>query len=144
MIDIYGIPNCGSVKKALQWARENGVDFVFHNFKTEAPSVELIDKWMDEIGAARLLNRSSQTWKSLDPSVRTAAAENPAAIKQLLATSPLLIKRPVIVCGCICTSGERCFYEFDIFRIVSNQLIELHNSDFGFCLLRRSRHLRIV
>jgi len=81
----------------LQWARENGVDFVFHNFKTEAPSVELIDKWMDEIGAARLLNRSSQTWKSLDPSVRTAAAENPAAIKQLLATSPLLIKRPVIV-----------------------------------------------
>ena len=28
MIDIYGIPNCGSVKKALQWARENGVDFV--------------------------------------------------------------------------------------------------------------------
>ena len=95
MIDIYGIPNCGSVKKALQWARENGV--VFHNFKTEAPSVELIDKWMDEIGAARLLNRSSQTWKSLDPSVRTAAAENPAAIKQLLATSPLLIKRPVIV-----------------------------------------------
>ena len=55
MIDIYGIPNCGSVKKALQWARENGVDFVFHNFKTEAPSVELIDKWMDEIGAARLL-----------------------------------------------------------------------------------------
>ena len=97
MIDIYGIPNCGSVKKALQWARENGVDFVFHNFKTEAPSVELIDKWMDEIGAARLLNRSSQTWKSLDPSVRTAAAENPAAIKQLLATSPLLIKRPVIV-----------------------------------------------
>ena len=43
MIDIYGIPNCGSVKKALQWARENGVDFVFHNFKTEAPSVELID-----------------------------------------------------------------------------------------------------
>ena len=97
MIDIYGIPNCGSVKKALQWARENGVDFVFHNFKTEAPSVELIDKWMDEVGAARLLNRSSQTWKSLDPSVRTAAAENPAAIKQLLATSPLLIKRPVIV-----------------------------------------------
>ena len=94
MIDIYGIPNCGSVKKALQWARDNGV---FHNFKTEAPSVELIDKWMTEIGAARLLNRSSQTWKLLDPSVRTAAAENPAAIKQLLAASPLLIKRPVIV-----------------------------------------------
>ena len=55
MIDIYGIPNCGSVKKALQWARENGVDFVFHNFKTEAPSVELIDKWMDEIGAVTLI-----------------------------------------------------------------------------------------
>ena len=56
MIDIYGIPNCGSVKRPCS-GRENGVDFVFHNFKTEAPSVELIDKWMDEIGAARLLNR---------------------------------------------------------------------------------------
>ena len=33
----------------------------------------------------------------MEISVRTAAAENPAAIKQLLATSPLLIKRPVIV-----------------------------------------------
>ena len=97
MIDIYGIPNCGSVKKALQWARENGVDFVFPHLQPAATSAELTDKWMEEIVAARLLSRSSQTWKSLDPSVRTAAAENPAAIKQLLATSPLLIKRPVIV-----------------------------------------------
>ena len=42
MIQIYGIPTCGSVKKAIAWAREAGVEFTFHNFRTEAPTDELL------------------------------------------------------------------------------------------------------
>lgn len=36
MITIYGIPNCGSVKKAFAWFDEHKIPYLFHNFKKKA------------------------------------------------------------------------------------------------------------
>ena len=33
MLDIYGIPNCNTVKKAQDWLRANKIEFQFHDFK---------------------------------------------------------------------------------------------------------------
>jgi len=35
MIHIYGIPNCDTVKKSLDWLKKNKVEFTFHDFKKE-------------------------------------------------------------------------------------------------------------
>jgi arsenate reductase (glutaredoxin) len=32
-LQVYGIPNCGTCKKALQWLAENHVDYEFINTK---------------------------------------------------------------------------------------------------------------
>lgn len=97
MIEIYGIPTCGSVKKALAWARTEGVEFTFHNFRTEAPSEALLDGWLKFVPAEKLANTAGQTWRKLDADLRAATKENPAMLRTLMLSSPLLIKRPVIV-----------------------------------------------
>ena len=96
MIDIYGIPNCGSFKKALQWAREARVEFTAHNFKIEAPSADTVAKWTQTLGVKKIVNRSSSTWRTLDAEFR-AQAETTEGATALLASYPLLIKRPLIV-----------------------------------------------
>ena len=70
MIQIYGIPTCGSVKKAIVWAREAGVEFTFHNFRTEAPTDELLSGWLKDIPAAKLANTAGPTWRKIDPEIR--------------------------------------------------------------------------
>lgn len=35
MTDIYGIPNCDTVKKAIGWLKENKIPFTFHDYKKE-------------------------------------------------------------------------------------------------------------
>ncbi|KAB7652048.1 spx/MgsR family transcriptional regulator [Sutterella faecalis] len=97
MIQIYGIPTCGSVKKAIAWAREAGVEFTFHNFRTEAPTDELLSGWLKDIPAAKLANTAGPTWRKIDPEIREAAKASPEMLKTLMLSTPLLIKRPVIV-----------------------------------------------
>ena len=33
MIKIYGIKNCNSIKKTLNWFEENKIDYEFHDYK---------------------------------------------------------------------------------------------------------------
>ncbi|MDO5530608.1 Spx/MgsR family RNA polymerase-binding regulatory protein [Sutterella sp.] len=97
MIDIYGIPNCGSVKKALAWARDNGVEFTFHDFKKEPPTEALLEGWMKQIPANTLVNAAGPSWRKLDPEVREACKADAAAMKTQMLATPNIIKRPVIV-----------------------------------------------
>ena len=46
MITIYGIPNCGSVKKAFAWFDEHKIPYLFHNFKKEGIPESLLDTWL--------------------------------------------------------------------------------------------------
>ena len=43
---LYGIPNCNSVKKAIDWLNENKIDFIFplYNFSTRFFSTILKQK----------------------------------------------------------------------------------------------------
>ena len=40
MRHLYGIPNCSTVKKARAWLEARQIDYVFHDFKKEAPTAE--------------------------------------------------------------------------------------------------------
>ena len=39
---LYGIPNCDTVKKARDWLTDQGVDYVFHDFKKQGVPAELL------------------------------------------------------------------------------------------------------
>ena len=98
MTVLYGIPNCGTVKKARLWLQEHGIAYEFSDFKKQRPSENLIQAWLADIPLSVLLNRRGTTWRRLTPE-QQAAADDPAAAVALMAAEPSLIKRPVLEHG---------------------------------------------
>lgn len=94
MITLYGIKNCDTVARARQRLSEAGIDFRFHDFKTEGLDVALAQSWIDALGVETVVNRKGTTWRKLDEATRHGlTADNAAA---LLTAQPSLVKRPVI------------------------------------------------
>ena len=44
-ITIYGIKNCDTMKKARAWLEQHGVDYVFHDYKTEGIERARLEQW---------------------------------------------------------------------------------------------------
>jgi arsenate reductase (glutaredoxin) len=95
MVKIYGIPNCGSVKKAFSWLSTNGIKFQFHDFNIEPITIEKITAWLEVQPMEILLNKKSTAWKGLTLVAQKKTSKKEDAIKIMQATSNL-IKRPVI------------------------------------------------
>ncbi len=90
---LYGIPNCDSVKKALKFLREAGVDFEFVDFRQNPITPEKLCQWIDELGLETLVNKRSTTYRQLSD-------EQKGNITQaLILKNPTLIKRPVLETG---------------------------------------------
>lgn len=94
MITVYGISNCDSVKKARKWLQERGVEYIFHDFRKDGISVDMINKWLDQIEWQNCINKKSTTWKQLSD-VEKARIDEQKDIS-LLIDRPTLIKRPVL------------------------------------------------
>lgn len=94
MIDLYGIPNCDTMKKARKWLEQEGVEYRFHDFKKEGLSPERLQRWVDAVGWETLLNRRGMMWRRLDPAVK-ASIDRDSAIRVMLET-PSIVRRPVL------------------------------------------------
>lgn len=92
-INLYGLKNCDSCKKAIKALAAEGVDVDFTDIRADADLPALLPGWLKAVGAKALVNSRSTTWRGLDDSERERAETDPAA---LLAENPTLIKRPVI------------------------------------------------
>lgn len=97
MVLIYGIPNCGSVKKALAWAEANGVEHAFVDFRKNPIERSVLEGWAKTVGLEKLVNKRGTTWRKFPQAKRDALeADDVEMISELLRT-PALIKRPVMV-----------------------------------------------
>ncbi|HYK75436.1 MAG TPA: ArsC family reductase [Daejeonella sp.] len=92
---IYGIPNCNTVKKALDWLKANQIDFEFHDFKKLGISESKLKTWADELGWESLINKRGTTWKKLDLEVQHSIT-TPEAAFALMQDKTSVIKRPVL------------------------------------------------
>ena len=97
MNKIYGIKNCGSVKKALEWFVARDLPFEFHDFRKEGIDPVLLDEWIAKTSCDVLLNRKGLLWRKLDEARREAVRDNPEGMRALMLENPVIIKRPVIV-----------------------------------------------
>ncbi|KIA80526.1 arsenate reductase [Chromobacterium amazonense] len=95
MITLYGIPNCNTVKKARQWLADNGIDYVFHDFKKQGIDAARLQAWTAQVPLAKLVNRQGTTWRALPDDSKAAADETAGAIALML-DKPSVIKRPVL------------------------------------------------
>ena len=103
---VYGITNCNTVKKALDWLKANHVDYEFHDFKKLGVTPEKLKEWNDKAGYERFLNKQGLTWKQLDPEVKESVKTSTDAL-QLLQQKTSMIKRPVI------EDGDFLYFGFD-------------------------------
>jgi arsenate reductase (glutaredoxin) len=94
-IQLYGIPNCDTVKRARAWLQAQGADHVFVDFKKQPPQSAALQRWADAAGLDALLNRRGSTWRALDDAARLSAASVTGALA-LMRAQPSLVKRPVV------------------------------------------------
>ena len=98
MIDVYGLKNCDTCKKAIQWLGETGIQYVFHDVRAEALTVAQVATWVKELGSATLVNRRGTTWRKLSPDDQAKAGTADGARDVILA-NPSVMKRPVFDLG---------------------------------------------
>jgi Spx/MgsR family transcriptional regulator len=92
---VYGITNCNTVKKALDWFKANNIAYEFHDFKKLGVSTEKLNEWDEKAGYEKFMNKQGLTWKQLDPTVKESIKTKDDAL-QLLQQKNSMIKRPVI------------------------------------------------
>jgi arsenate reductase len=93
-IEVYGIPNCDTVKKARAWLDARGLVYTFHDYKKEGADPEKLAAWIDAAGLDKVLNRAGTTFRKL-PDADKAELDGPRAIA-LMVANPSTIKRPVV------------------------------------------------
>ncbi len=97
MYTLYGIKNCDTVKKALKWLDQNGIEYLFHDFRVDGlTQAQLIDL-TNRIDWSLLLNRSSTSWRQLSAEQQADLSLDKAIT--LMLSTPTLIKRPVLDTG---------------------------------------------
>lgn len=94
-MNIYGIKNCNTVKKALDWLNEHGVAYQFHDFKKEGVSEAKLKDWEKEKSWEELLNKRGTTWRLLSQEEQDNVTDAKTANK-LMQEKTSVIKRPVI------------------------------------------------
>ncbi|WP_373542303.1 Spx/MgsR family RNA polymerase-binding regulatory protein [Chamaesiphon sp.] len=94
LIQVYGIPTCGTCKKALQWLDGQQIAYEFINTKERPPSSEQIASWVKSLGYQPMRNTSGQSYRALDDAKDTwSDAEWITAFSD----DVMLLKRPIFV-----------------------------------------------
>jgi arsenate reductase len=88
MIEVYGLKNCDTCRKALKALP----DAVLRDVRADGVPDDVMAQAAAQFGA-RLLNTRSTTWRGLDADAR---AKPPL---ELIAAHPALMKRPLIKAG---------------------------------------------
>jgi Spx/MgsR family transcriptional regulator len=97
LIEIYGLRNCDTCRRARSWLEAQGIVHRFNDIRQAGLSREEIAKWAAEAGWERLLNRRGMTWRALPEDQKNDLDRDRAV--DLMAGNPALVKRPVWLVG---------------------------------------------
>jgi|SRR5690606_17434609 len=95
VLQVYGIKNCNTVKKALTWLDENNLAYTFHDYKKEPATLAQLEAWEKEISWESLVNKKGTTWRKLSAEEQAAVIDADSANNVLLNNNSM-IKRPLI------------------------------------------------
>ncbi len=98
MIQVYGIKNCDTMKKAFQWLDKHKVEYTFHDYKKSGIEAETLKLWMKKIPTDKLINTKGITWKKQSEEDK-ASITNPSKAIALMMQNTSMIKRPLVVIG---------------------------------------------
>ena len=92
-IELYGIPNCTTVKKARAWLEQHGIETTFHDYKKAPITIEKLAAWEAVLGWETLLKKTGTTWRTLPEELKTDLSRD--KVLRLLHDQPNLIRRPI-------------------------------------------------
>ncbi|MEO1702905.1 MAG: ArsC/Spx/MgsR family protein [Pseudomonadota bacterium] len=95
MLQVYGYSGCTTVKKARDWANENGVSHEYAHFNKIDDLENKLETWVDAAGIDLVFNAKSQTLKKMDEADRNAILASKESKIAAMRDDPRLIKRPV-------------------------------------------------
>ena len=95
-ITIYGIKSCSTMKKAFTKLDELGVNYNFHDYKKQGIDKESVQRWVNELGIDKVLNKRGTTWRKLTDEQKQAADANIDTAIDLLIENTSMIKRPIV------------------------------------------------
>jgi len=95
MKTVYAIPNCNTVKKALDWLKENKIAYEFHDYKKKGITANQLTAWSKQVGWEALINKKGTTWRQLPKEQQAAITSQKAAIA-LMMEKTSIIRRPLI------------------------------------------------
>lgn len=98
VVTIYGIKNCNTVKKALQWLDDHKIEYLFHDFKRSGISEDRIKIWQKRFGWESLVNKKGTTWRNLT-AAQQALVTDATSARELMIEKTSVIKRPVLEQG---------------------------------------------
>lgn len=95
MTTIYGIKNCDTVKKALKWLDQAGVNYTFHDFRVQGFDQMLWQEFTAKTDWQNLINKRSTSYRNLDDEIKQNLNIDNAT--EAVLEQPTLIKRPVLI-----------------------------------------------
>lgn len=98
MIHIFGIKNCSTIKKTIDWFTDNEIEFTFHDYKKEPATAEKIKHWQSKVDWQELINKRGTSWRKLSDDQKDNINNSDAAIEIMLENNSI-IKRPIIEYG---------------------------------------------
>ncbi|MEO1400919.1 MAG: Spx/MgsR family RNA polymerase-binding regulatory protein [Cyanobacteria bacterium J06635_1] len=93
-IQVYGIPNCGTCKKAFQWLDSQGIEYDFINTKEHPPTHTMVAEWVKALGSKPMRNTSGQSYRALGDEKKEWSDEQWI---EAFAKDAMLLKRPLFV-----------------------------------------------
>lgn len=93
-IDVYGIPNCDTIKKARAWLEAERIEYHFHDYKKLGVDADRLARWADIAGWEALINTRGTTFRKLPEADRENLDR--AKALTLMRAYPSLIRRPVV------------------------------------------------
>lgn len=95
-LTIYGIKSCSTMKKAFTKLDELGVSYDFHDYKKQGIDKDSVQRWVNELGIDKVLNKRGTTWRKLEDAQKQAADSDVDNAIDLLVENTSMIKRPIV------------------------------------------------
>lgn len=94
MLIVFGIKSCDACRRAKKYLDEHNIEYRFHDLREDGLDIQMLERWTQRIGWARLLNKQSLTWRKI-PEVDRNDMKHDKALAAMI-DNPTLVKRPVL------------------------------------------------
>jgi len=95
MLTLYGIAHCDTIRKARLWLQDNGVRYLFHDYKHSGIDAGKLNYWISKTSIDSIFNKRSTTWKQLKEEFPTLSQDKNNLIR-LMTEHTSIIRRPII------------------------------------------------